>query len=460
MGSQSLTTENRSLITVNRLLSSLTHRLSSPLVRSSLLIAFLFGIDKLLGLGRQVIVGRAYGVTAALDAYNASNNLPDLVVTLLSGGALAVAFIPILSEAREREGRDALWKLFSRVANLAFIITAGLAVILELLADPLVRLVVVPSFSPEQQDLTIALMRLNIFAMLVFCLSGLVTGGLQANQHFLLPGLAPILYNVGQIVGVLFLAARFGIYGLAYGVILGAVLHFGIQIPGLLRHGFRWTPSLDWRHPAVIQVARLMGPRIVNIAFIQLIFITTDRFASALYEGSITAIAFGWLIMQMPQTVIGTAIAIALLPTLSELAARGDVEALKLTLRRVIGVLLALTLPATLLAMILVRPVVQTVFEGRSFTAEGTDLVVAAALMFLPGIAGHSLVDITVRAFYARQNPLVPVAAAGLTAASFAGLCLVLVPLMGHSGIALANTLAFSAEALALLWILRRQGVL
>ncbi len=430
------------------------------LFRSSLLIAFLFGVDKLVALVRQRIVGQAYGVTAALDAYNASNNLPDLVVTLLSGGALAVALIPALSEAREREGREALWQLFSRIANLAFVLTAALAIFLELFAGPLVRQVVVPGFAPAQQDLTIALMRLNILAMLIFCLSGLVTGGLQANQHFLLPGLAPIFYNVGQIIGVRFLTEKFGIYGLAYGVILGAVLHLGIQLPGLLQHGFRWLPALDWRHPQVLQVAHLMGPRILNIAFIQFIFITTDRFASHLYEGSISAINYGWLIMQMPQTVIGTAVAIALLPTLSELAARGDAAALRSILRRTIAILLALLIPVTIVAMIAVRPAVQLFFEGRSFTAEDTDLVVAAALMFLPGIVGHSLVDITVRAFYARQQPLTPLIAAGLTAAVFAGLCLALIPFLGHSGIALANTLAFTAEAIGLLWILKRQGVL
>ncbi len=428
--------------------------------RSSLLLAVLFGIDKIFGLGRQVLVGRIYGVTAALDAYNASNNLPDLVVTLLSGGALAVAFIPLLSEALNREGRDASWQLFSRVANIAFVITAALALILELFSGPLVRNVVAPGFSPDQQSLTISLMRLNLIAMLIFCVSGLVMASLQTHQHFLLPGLAPVLYNVGQIVGVMLLSERFGIFGLAYGVILGAMLHLGIQIPGLARHGFRWAPSLDWRHPSMIRVARLMGPRVLNIAAIQIIFVTTDNYASHLYEGAVSAIAFGWLIMQMPQTVIGTAIATALLPTLSELVSRGDSAALKSTLHKTIAVLLALTVPVTALAMILVRPAVRLVFEGRAFTSAGTDLVVASALMFLPGIAGHSLVEIAVRTFYARQNAIVPLVAAALTAALFGGLCFVLVPLMGHSGIALANTLAFTAEAFGLLWLLRRQDVL
>ena len=429
------------------------------LLRSSLLLAVLFGIDKIFGLGRQVLVGRIYGVTAALDAYNASNNLPDLVVTLLSGGALAVAFIPLLSEALNREGRDASWQLFSRVTNLAFVITAALALLLELFAGPLVRNIVAPGFSPGQQNLTISLMRLNLIAMLIFCISGLVMAGLQTHQHFLLPGLAPVFYNVGQIVGVMFLSERFRIFGLAYGVILGAVLHLGIQIPGLVRHGFRWMPSLDWRHPTMIRVARLMGPRVLNIAAIQAIFVTTDNYASHLYEGAVSAIAFGWLIMQMPQTVIGTAIATALLPTLSEFASRDEKAALKTTVRAAIKAVLALTVPVAIASILLVRPAVKLVFEGRAFTAAGTDLVVAAAQMFLLGLVGHSLVEIAVRTFYAKQDARTPFIAAALTAALFVGLCFALIPLMGHAGIALANSLAFTAEAVGLLWVLRRRGV-
>jgi putative peptidoglycan lipid II flippase len=430
------------------------------LFRSSLLLAVLFGVDKLVGLLRQVLIGQTYGVTAALDAYNAANNLPDLVVTLLSGGAIAVAFIPVLGETLDREGNEAMWGLFSRVVNIACLIVIAAAVMLFIFAGPFVRFVVVPRFSPEQQALTAGLMRVNLLAMILFSFSGLTTSGLQSHNHFLLPGLAPILYNVGQIIGVQLLAQPFGIYGLAYGVILGAVLHLGIQLPGLVRYGFRWMPAIEWRHPRVVQVMRVVGPRILNLFVIQTIFITTDRFASGLSEGSVTALAYGWLIMQMPQTVIGTALATALLPTLSALVSKGDAAGLKTTLRQSLAALLALTIPATIAGMILVRPVVRLVFEGRAFTAEGTDLVVAAALMFLPGIAGHSLVEIAVRTFYARQSPWLPLVGAILTALTFAGLCVLLVPPLGHAGIALANTLAFTVEAAGLLWLLRWQRIL
>ena len=428
--------------------------------RASLLIAFLFTIDKLVALYRQSFVGRAYGVSAALDAYNSANNLPDLIYAVISGGALGLAFIPILTETLNKEGREAMWSLFSRVANYGFIVTASLAITLVTFADPLIRNIVVPGFPSAQQDLTIQLMRLNVIALMIFSLSGLVIGVLQANQHFFLPALAPILYNIGQIVGVVFLAPTFGIFGLAYGVILGAALHLLIQVPGLIRHGFKWTPSLEWRHPRVIQVAQLMLPRVLTILAVQSIFVVTDNFASHLYEGAITAIAYGWLIMQMPETIIGTAIGTAIFPTLSGYVSRDDRAGLRSTLRRSLFVLVALIAPITIVSLILVRPAVQLVFEGRSFTAAGTTLVVSAAQMFLLGMLGHSLLEVVVRMFYVLHDAITPLIAAALTAASFAGLCYLLVPVMGHNGIGLANTIAFTAEAAGLIWILHRRKVL
>ncbi len=429
-------------------------------VNASLLVGLFFGLDKIIGLARQVLVGRAYGVRAALDAYNAANNLPDMVAAVVFGSALSMALIPILAETLDREGRAATWEVFSRIINWAFVLTAGLSVLIVIFADPLVRYVVVPKFTAEQQALTASLMRLDVIALLIFSVSGTILSGLQAQQHFLLPALAPVLYNVGQIVGVVFFSRYLGIYGLALGVILGAALHLAIQVPGLVRYGFRWAPALDWHNPRVRQVARLMLPRLLTVAAIQCVFVATDNFASGVGEGAVTAILYGWTIMQLPETVIGTAIGTALLPTLSELASRGDAANLKRLLWRAIGVVLALTIPATVVSLVVLRPVVRLVFEGRNFTAQGTALVVAAAQMFLLGIAGQSLLETAVRTFYARKDAITPLIAAVLTAGLFMGLCFLLVPRAGHVGIALANTLAFSFEAVLLLVILRFQNVI
>ncbi len=427
------------------------------IINASLLVGFFFGIDKLVGLARQVIVARAFGVGAELDAFNAANNLPDALVALLSGGAIALAFIPVLSETLERGGRGPAWELFSLIANLAFTITAVFAASLAAFAEPLVRHVIVPGFSADQQALVVELMRLNVIAMLIFSLSGLTTSALQTHQHFFLPALAPILYNVGQIMGVTVLGPRFGIHGLAYGVLLGAALHFAVQIPGLARHGFRWTARLTLNHPGVRRVLLLMGPRLLTIACIQLIFIANDNLASGLGRGAISAMAYGWLIMQLPETVIGTAVGTALLPTLSELMARGELTELKRLARRALAALLALTLPVTLAAWILLPWAVRFVFEGRAFTAENSAMVVLAARMFMLGLAGHSLKEVAARMFYAHQDARTPLLTAALNVVVFVALGAALTPGMDFAALALANSISFTLEAGLMLGILARR---
>lgn len=432
----------------------------SRLVRASLLVGAFFGVDKLVALGRQVVVARYFGLDPVLDAYNASNNLPDTLFALISGGALAIAFIPVLTETLAREGRPAAWKLFSLVANLAFVATALVAALVALFPLALVRRIVTPGFALEQQLLVADLMRLNLVATLLFSISGLVMGALQANQHFFLPALAPIFYNVGQILGVVLLKPAFGIHGLAYGVILGAALHLAIQAPGLVRYQFQWTPQLTLAH-GVRRVLRLMGPRILTLGFINLIFIANDNLASRLgTSGAISALAYGWLILQLPETVIGTAAGTALLPTLSEHVTRGERAELKRLLRRAVAILLAITLPVTLASLVLVRPAVKLVFEGRAFTAANSEFVVLAARMFLLGLAGHSLVEVAARTFYAYQDARTPLFLAALTLGLYIAFGLALTPRLNFAGLALANSLAFTAEALLMLFILHRRSIL
>lgn len=430
------------------------------LLSTSLLISFLFGVDKIVALARQVIIARYFGLDPVLDAYNASNNLPDTLFALISGGALAIAFIPVLTETLTTAGRAGAWKLFSLVANLAFVITAVIAALIALFPLVLVQRVVTPGFPLAQQLLVADLMRLNIIATLFFSLSGLITGALQAQQHFLLPALAPVLYNVGQIIGVVSLKPRFGIHGLAYGVILGAMLHLAIQIPGLVKYQFRWTPRLTLAEVGVRKVLRLMGPRVFTLAFINFIFILNDRIASGLGGGAISALTYAWTILQLPETVIGTAIGTALLPTLSELVTVGKAAELKQLLRRAITILILITIPVTLLSLVLVRPAVKLVFEGRAFTAQNSELVIYAARLMLLGLTGHSLVEIAGRAFYAHQDARTPFYLAALTLILFVVFALLLSPFLNFAALALANALAFTAEAVFMLVILHRRSIL
>ncbi|HEX5942896.1 MAG TPA: lipid II flippase MurJ, partial [Anaerolineales bacterium] len=285
----------------------------SFLARTSLLIAGFFFIDKILAFVRVGIISRIYSDTVGLlDVFNSANNVPDVLFALISGGALAMAFIPLMSEYLTTKGRVAAWDLFSRVANLAFLVTGLIAIFVAIFAQQLVDYAIVPGFTAEQRTLVAELMRLNLVSTIIFSISGLVMASLQANQHFLLPALAPTTYNVGQIMGAVLLVPRFGIQGLVYGVILGAAFHLLIQIPALFKYGFKWTPALDLQNTGLIEALKLLGPRLLTMGGIQSIVIARDYFASLLkQEGAVTSLQNGWMIMQVPETLLGTAIATA-----------------------------------------------------------------------------------------------------------------------------------------------------
>ena len=435
----------------------------SRFARSTLIVAVFFGLEKVLGFVRQVIIARQFGLSPELDAFNAANNLPDLLFALISGGALAIAFIPVLTETLQKQDRMAAWDLFSRIANLVFLITTFIAIILAILAGFLVQRVVTPGFSAEQQQLVANIMRLDLIATIVFSLSGLVIAGLQANQHFLLPAMAPSMYDLGMLFGVIILAPatgyqvgpltlpafNLGIYGLVYGTIIGAALFLLIQLPGLVKYKFHWTPAIDLHSPGVRKVLALMGPRVLTVLFIQLVFIATDNIASWLVPGSVSALVYGWLFMQVPETLVGTAIGTVLLPTISEQVAREQVESFRQSLNRAMRIILALTIPAAVLVAVGIRPIVAIL----GFDAAGTDMVVWVTRGFLVGLMGHSLIEVASRAFYAQQNALIPLGASFLATVAFVGLAIGLGYALGAPGIALANGLAYTGEA-ALLWYL------
>ena len=436
--------------------------------RSTLIIATFFGIDKVLGFTRQLIVARQFSLSYELDVFNAANNAPDMLSALISGGALGVALIPVLSENLERSGRRAAWDIFSRIINLGFIVTATISVLIAIFAPWLASNVIAPGFPAEQTALTVELMRLDLLAILIFSISGLVMAGLQANQHFLLPAMAPGLYNIGQIFGAGILAPQsgyqvgpltlpafgLGIHGLVYGVIIGAALHLAIQVPGLMKYDFKWVPQINLRNPEVIKVLKLLGPRVATMFFIQMFFIVRDNLASSLGEGAITALNLGWFIMQVPETLLGTAIAIAILPTLSEIFSRGERAVFSNTVNTAVRVLLALTIPAAVLMAIGVRPLVAAAF---SFDAAGTDMVVFATRAYLVGLAGHALLEISARSFYAQQNAIIPLFAAAFNAAGYLLIANLLSQQWGFLGIAIANSVTFTTEALILLWLLNRR---
>ena len=435
----------------------------SKLSKVSLLLAVLFGIDKILGVARQMIISRQFGLSAELDVFNAANNLPDMLFMLISGGALAIAFIPVLTEVLSKKGQEKAWALFSNILNIAFLLTAAIAIIVAIFARPLItnELGIAPGFTEAQIDMTVRLLRMNLVSTLIFSLSGLVMAGLQANQHFLLPALAPILYDVGQIFGALILAPKEGLHiggftlpafgmgtdGLVYGVIIGALLHLLIQVPALIKYKFKWSPKIDLKDEETRKVFKLMAPRLVSMFCVQMIFLAQDNFASRLETGSVTALTYGWWIMQVPQTLLGTSIATAILPTLSELFSSDKLDGFKEKIERASQVMLAITIPVAIIAGVVLTPAIQLLLGPDPID---TARVVDVSRIFLIGIVGHSVVELFVRSFYAMQKPKFPLLGAVSTLIIYIILNLVLAPLFQAKGVAAANTLAYTLQAVML----------
>jgi putative peptidoglycan lipid II flippase len=319
------------------------------------------------------------------------------------------------------------------------------------------------SLDPAKEALTISLTRLMLPSAVLFGLSGLVMGILNSHQRFFIPALTPAMYQVGMIFGVLVLAPSLGIYGLAWGVLIGAAFHLLLQLPLLFKQRPSFTLSLGLSSPDVREVARLMGPRLLGVAVVQLNFWINVRLASQQPEGSVTAIQFAFALMLMPQAAIAQSIATAALPTFSAQVARSRLGEMRSSLGASLRGILLLAIPASIGLILLRYPIIELLYQRGEFTAYSTRLVAWALLWYAAGLVGHAMVEILARAFYAlhdtRTPVLIGIAAMSLNVAlsyAFSSLFNWL-GWLPHGGLALANTLATALEMVGLLVIMRNR---
>ena len=422
-----------------------------------------FALNNLIGLARQIIVLNAFGTSGEMDAFIAANRVSETLFTLVAGGALASAFIPTFTSLLVKDDNRGAWKLASAIANLILLFLTLVAALAAIFAPLIVRYLIAPGFATDaaQEQLAVDLMRLMLPSAILFGISGLVIGILNSKQVFFLPALAPAMYQLGMIFGVLVLAPSLGIYGLAWGVLIGSAGYLLIQLPALLRVGGEYTPILGLKLPAVREVGRLMVPRLLGLAFVQLNFWVNIRLATRISQGSVTGVYFAFTLMLMPQALIAQSIAIAALPTFSAQFAQNKLDDMRSSLASTVRSVLLLSIPATVGLIILRQPLIEMLYQGGEFTAESTQLVAWALLWYTVGLVGHSVVEILVRAFYAMHDTktpvLVGVAAMSLNLVlSFAFVALFTrLEWMPHGGLALANSLATTLEMVVLVYLMR-----
>ncbi len=412
-----------------------------------------------------IMTAHAFGTGPASEAFFASNRFSEILFNLVAGGALGSAFIPTFTTLLTKGDRQSAWKLASSLTNLVLIVLILISLLTIICSRQVVHYILAPGFSlvdPAKEALAADLLRIQVPSALIFGLSGLVMGMLNSHQHFLLPALAPAMYNLGWIFGIVVLVPRMGIYGLAWGVLLGAGLHLLVQVPVLLRlPEHRYYPALGLDFAPVGEVVRLMLPRLLGVAVVQLNFLLNTYLASLQPEGSVTAISLAFPLMLMPQAAIAQSIATAALPTFSAQFAQGKLEEMRSSLAATLRGVLLLSIPTSLGLIILREPIITLLYQQGEFSALSTQLVSWALLWYAAGLVGHCIVEIISRAFYALHDTKTPVLV-GIGAMSLNLVFSLLfsaffrqVGWMPHGGLALANSLATGLECAVLLALMR-----
>jgi putative peptidoglycan lipid II flippase len=432
---------------------------SGRVALNAVLVAALFALDKLLGVVREVVVGRAFGLSPELDAYFAAFEVPEGLNAVVTGAALTTSLIPLLAGIIVRgdeAARRNLWSLISCIVNWVLIVVGAASLVAAVFARPII-LTVAPGFaaSSTQVGLAVQLMRLVLIQTLVFSASTVVTSTLEAHQHFLLPALSPLFYTLGRVLGAVVLAPRFGIFGLAYGGLVGAVAHLLVKVPWLIVRRARWMPVLS--HPDLLKLLKLMGPRMLGMGVTYVSFVLPTFFGSRLLPGSIAAYEYGWKLMQLPETVLGTALGIVVFPTLARLAEAGDRESLRRTFSWALRLILTFSIPSAVGLLLLGRPLIVLILEHGVFDAAATDRVFWALQFFALGLMTHSALEVVARLFYARRDMWTPLWAALAGLAVNAGLGWLLLPTLAHGAIALSNGLGAGVQVVILMIVAWRQ---
>jgi len=386
----------------NRFLNSQTNSLGA----AAGILAISALISRVLGIIRDWLLAKTFGAGPDLDAYFAAFRIPDFVFNILIVGGVTVAFLPLFSEYFSKNQKEA-WQFTNNTLNVFLFFLIFLCLILFIFTPSLTKLIT-PGFSGPQLIKTIFLTRLIFLSPVFFGLSAIFSGILQYFNRFLVYSLCPILYNLGIIFGILFLTSPFGISGVVIGVILGAFLHFAIQIPSAISCGFKYQPILNLKDPGIRKVFLLMIPRTFGIAVQQINLIIIIAIASTLAAGSIAIFNFANNLQYFPIGIIGVSFAVAIFPTLSRNWAENKKEELVKNFASVLCQILYLIIPISVLIFTLRNQIVEIILRHGQFSKLSAVLAAQSLGLFCLGIFALSLIPVIFRVFFSLQDTKTP----------------------------------------------------
>ena len=388
---------------IGKFINSKSKKISS----AALVVAFFGLISRIFGLWRDRMLAGEFGAGQTLDIYYAAFKIPDLVYNLLIVGAISSAFIPVFHDYLIKD-KDEIWRFVGNVLNILLLALLIFSAILILFA-PWLIFFIAPGFDQASLDLTVKISRVLFLSPLLLGISALISALLQAHSRFLITSLAPIFYNLGIIFGIIFLAPSFGIWGLAYGVILGAFLHFIIQVPSLLNIGFKPKIILDFKNPGLIKIIKLWFPRTLGLLALQINSIVATAIASSLAIGSIAIFNFADNLRWVPIGIIGVAFSTAAFPAMSLAYAQGKKDLFLKRFSLAVRQTFFIVIPISLLFFVFRAQIVRIILGTGEFGWDATRLTAAVLGLFSFGIFAAALLPLFTRAFFAFHNTKTPV---------------------------------------------------
>lgn len=438
--------------------SNFLMRTQKTILSAASVIALTYGLSAVLSLVRSRLLAGFFGTAEELAIFYTADKIPSFVYSLLVVGTISTVFIPVFANLLKSDRKSA-WKTASSMINISLLAFGALGVLVFIFAPFLIRVLSVWRFNDSQVLLGARLMRIMIAAQLILILSSFVTSLLQSFKYFMLPALAPVLYNLGMIAGILLLTPRFGIFGPAYGVIIGAVLHFAIQLPLIKRIGFSYRFVLNFKDRGIREIFALIPPRIFGSALVQISSIINNSIAILVSTSSVVVFKFADQLQSFPVNLFGASIALAALPTLSFVADSADKVKFKKTFLTSFHQMMFLVIPASVILLVLRVPLVRLVFGAANFPWEATVSTAYVLAFFSLSVFAQSSVYLLTRAFFALKDTLTPVKVNFFTIFFSVSLSLILIKGLGWGvwAVALSYSLAAGADALLLLVLLCRR---
>lgn len=428
---------------------------ATSITRNAVIVGSAFIASRLLGVVREIVIASRFGTSPDYDSYVAAFRVPDLLFLIVMSGAFGSAFIPVFGGMLSKDDREGAWRLASAVLTYTLVALAVTSALVLVFAGPLVRFVIAPGLAPEQSELATNLTRLLLLSPLLLGIGIAFKGMLEAQERFALAAYAPVFYNLGIIFGAIALTPQFGIYGLAYGVVIGAFFHAFIQFVGLFRGGLQLRWNLDRATPGLMEVVRLMGPRVLGQAGFQVNFIVMTNFASRLGPSNVGALNYAYQLFMLPYGVLALSLSTVIFPLMARQYQAGSLERMKATLSQALAPLLFLSFPAAAGLFFFRTSIVQVLFEIGSFGNQSTRLVSEALAFFAVGLIGFAVIEAVTRAFYAMHDTRTPVIISVSAVLINVILSAVLSQWIGIGGLALALAIASTIEMLLLAVILQ-----